>query len=152
MACNDVRGAHVTEACKLAQIRVPDEVAILGVNNDDLICELASPPLSSISLNNHKAGQQAAICLGEMMAGKKITERRILVEPEYVVTRGSTDILAINNPNVITALRFIKANCQKFIPVNAVAVAVGTGVSVGVEVLVGVIVGDGVALGVADGV
>jgi len=125
MACNDIRGAHVTEACKLAQIEVPDEVAILGVNNDDLFCELASPPLSSIALNIHRAGQQAAMCLEEMMAGKKITEKRIMVEPEYVVTRKSTDILAIKDPNVTAALQFIKLNCKKFIQVDEVVEAVG---------------------------
>ena len=125
MACNDVRAAHVTGACKLAQIQVPDEVAIMGVNNDDLICELMSPPLSSISLNMNRAGQQAAMCLEEMMAGKKITERHIIVEPECVVTRKSTDILAIKNPNITTALRFIKANCKNFIQVDEVVEAVG---------------------------
>jgi len=125
MACNDVRAVHVTGACKLAQIQVPDEVAIMGVNNDHLICELASPPLSSIALNTQRAGQLAAMCLEEMMAGKKIAEKRIMVEPEYVVTRKSTDILAIKDPNVTAALRFIKLNCKKFIQVAEVVEAVG---------------------------
>jgi len=100
MTCNDVRGAHVTIACKLARIQVPDEVAILGVNNDDLICQLMSPPLSSIALNTQRAGQQAAMRLEEMVAGKEIAEQHIIVEPEYVVTRRSTDVLAIKDPNI----------------------------------------------------
>ncbi|MEN6306435.1 MAG: XylR family transcriptional regulator [Anaerohalosphaeraceae bacterium] len=126
MACNDVRGAHIIEACKLAQIQVPDEVAVLGVNNDDMICELTSPPLSSIALDIHKAGQQAAMCLERMMSGKKITEQNIMVEPKHVMTRRSTDILAINNPEIAAAIKYIQHNSKKYIQVNDVTAAVGT--------------------------
>lgn len=126
MTCNDVRGTHVLEACKIAQIRVPLEVAVLGVNNDDMICNAMSPPLSSIALNTHKAGQQAAICLEKMMNNNKIIDQNIVVEPEYVVTRRSTDILAIDNLEVATAIEFIKLNSRKFLQVNDVVAATGT--------------------------
>lgn len=84
MACDDVRDAHIIEAYKLAQIQVPNEVAVLGGNNNDMICELTSPPLSSIALDIHKAGQQPAMCPERMMSGKKIIEQNIMVEPNIV--------------------------------------------------------------------
>jgi LacI family transcriptional regulator len=65
------------------------------------------------------------MCLEEIMAGKKTAEQHIIVEPEYIMTRRSTDILAIKDPNIITAIQFIKANCKKFIQVDEVAEAVG---------------------------
>ena len=60
MACNDDRSQYLLEACKLADLRVPEQIAIVGVGNDDLICDLAAPPLSSVALSAQKAGYEAA--------------------------------------------------------------------------------------------
>ena len=97
MVCHDDYGRYVAEACKIAGLQVPDEIAIIGVNNDELACGLSNPPLSSIALNTKRAGYEAAELLDKLMAGEKIENQRIIVHPTHVVTRQSTDILAIED-------------------------------------------------------
>ncbi len=113
MACNDDRSQDVLEACKIANLNVPEQVAILGLGDDDLVCNLASPPLSSIALSAEKAGYEAAATLDRLMNGEKVSDRRIVVPPSYVVTRQSTDILTIDDPYVADALRFIYRRARK---------------------------------------
>lgn len=125
MACNDERGKHVIEACRIARLRVPDEVAVIGVDNDELVCDLCNPPLSSIALDHKRAGYEAAEILGRMMAGERIAEHRIVNRVLYVVSRQSTDILATEDPDVAMALRFIHEHAKKPIQVFDVAEAVG---------------------------
>ncbi|MGO4274442.1 substrate-binding domain-containing protein, partial [Paenibacillus sp. TAF58] len=69
MACYDICGQQLLEACRIAGIAVPDEVAVLGVDNDELLCELSNPPLSSIKTNAVKTGYQAVELLERMMSG-----------------------------------------------------------------------------------
>ncbi len=125
MACNDVRGANVIEACKLAQIKIPQEISILGVNNDDMICEMTSPPLSSVSLDIITAGYEAAKTLDRMMKGKSVHPGNIVIKPKMVITRASTDILAIDDPDISAALHYISQNSKKHIQVSDVAANVG---------------------------
>jgi len=124
MACNDDRGQHITEACKTAGLRIPDEVAVVGVDNDELVCDLTEPPLSSVALNIEKGGYEAAELLDHLMSGKKIATRKIIVEPMRVVGRQSTDVLAIEDPMVSEALRFIRGNAKRAIQVSDVVAAV----------------------------
>ena len=120
-ACNDDRGLHAIEACKMAGIDVPDEVAILGVDNDVLFCTLSDVPLSSIALAIEKAGFDAAALLENIMTGKEQMQgQHIWVQPTHVVVRQSTDILALEDPEVIKALQFIRANAIKNIQVQDV--------------------------------
>lgn len=121
MACNDDRGKHITEACKTAGLRVPDDVAIIGVDNDILVCDFSDPPLSSIALNVEKAGYEAARLLDGLMAGDKMAGQKIMVDPTHIVTRQSTDIIAIEDPDIVKAIRFIRNNAQKPIQVSDVA-------------------------------
>ena len=79
MASNDERGQHVIESCRISQLPIPNEVAILGVGYDNLLCELSDPPLSSIKLNARHAGYIAAGLLDKMMAGKKVKIKNICV-------------------------------------------------------------------------
>lgn len=123
LACNDERGQHVTEACKIAELRVPDDVAILGVDNDVLVCDLSDPPLSSIALNTEKAGYETARLLDDLMKGQAMDGQRILVEPTRIVERQSSNILAVDDENVAQAVRFINDNVDKPIQVNDVAQA-----------------------------
>jgi LacI family transcriptional regulator len=124
MACNDDRGQHVTEVCKTAGLKVPDEVAVIGVDNDELVCDLTEPPLSSLALNVEKGGYEAAELLDHLMSGKKITTDSIIVEPTQVVGRQSTDVLAIEDRLVSEALQFIRNNAKRTIQVaDVVAVA-----------------------------
>ena len=125
MACNDDRGQQVLEACKLAEVNVPDEVAVLGVDNDWLVCELSDPPLSSIVLNAEATGYQAAKILDKLMKGLTVENPNIIVEPTHVITRQSTDILAIKDRDVATAVRYIQENCHRIIQVDEVVDAAG---------------------------
>ena len=114
MACNDDRSQHVLEACKIAGFEVPGEVAIIGLGDDDLICNLAKPPLSSIALGAEKAGFKAASILEKLMKGEKVQkEENIIVPTMYVATRQSTDILKIDDPYVAQALQYIHKYARK---------------------------------------
>ena len=124
MACNDDRGRHVIEACKIMGLPVPEDLAILGVGNDDMICDLSNPPLSSIARNHERAGYEIAELLDKLMAGEKMADQRIIVQPLHVVTRHSTDILAIKDREVAEAVRFIRVKRKKPIQVNDVVDAV----------------------------
>ncbi len=106
-ACNDDRGREVLEACRLMGLRVPEDVAVLGVDNDEVFCGLAYPPLSSVALNGETAGYRAAELLDGMMQGLIRKPRRILVEAIGVVTRRSTDIVAVDDEDVASALQYI---------------------------------------------
>ncbi|MBM4025116.1 MAG: helix-turn-helix domain-containing protein [Planctomycetes bacterium] len=118
MACNDDRGQHILEACKLAGYAIPEEIAVLGADNDQLRCMMTTPPLSSISMNLEKAGYQAAALMTRLIEGKK--PRDIIVEPTLVVRRESTDIIAVDDPEVSSALRFIRDHAGEMIQVNDV--------------------------------
>jgi LacI family transcriptional regulator len=119
MACNDDRGELVVEACKLAGIHVPDQVAIIGVDNDSQICELCSPPLSSVSLCLEKAGYESAVLLDRMITDPTVAAN-IIIEPSHVVTRQSTDIVAVIDKEVAAAIRFIRQQARANINVDNV--------------------------------
>jgi LacI family transcriptional regulator len=122
MACNDDCAQIVNEAAKIAGLRVPDDVAIIGVTNDDLICELSKPPLSSIALDTETAGYDAAALLDELMAGrKKMDGQTINIRPTHVAVRQSTDVLSVENRDVAQAIRFIRQHVGKPIQVSDVA-------------------------------
>jgi len=120
-ACNDDRGREVLEACRLADLNVPEDVAVLGVDNDEVFCELADPPLSSVALNAETAGYRAAELLDAMMRGRVRKPRRILVEAVGVVTRRSTEVIAVKDHDVSAALQFIRREQGKGISVSRVA-------------------------------
>jgi LacI family transcriptional regulator len=127
MACNDDHGKHVLDACKLAAVGVPEEVAVLGVDNDELVCELSDPPMTSIALNAEQAGYQAAELLDQWMKGQTVKTQQITVTPTHIVTRQSTDVLAVDDPDVANALRFIRQHSFRTpVQVTDVAEAVAT--------------------------
>jgi LacI family transcriptional regulator len=123
MACNDDRGQGITEACKIAGLRIPYDVAVLGVDNDDLICDLTNPQLSSIAVDNERAGYDAAEMLEQMMAGKKTNKQVIVARPTHIVTRQSTDLFAVEDREVVEALRFINEHAREPIHVDEVVSA-----------------------------
>ncbi|MGC3992098.1 MAG: XylR family transcriptional regulator [Chthoniobacteraceae bacterium] len=86
-ACYDGRGQQVLDGCRRAGLRVPEEVAVLGVDNDDVLCSLSPPPLSSIVLNARRAGSEAAALLETMMRGEKTNAEEHLIPPLEVATR-----------------------------------------------------------------
>jgi LacI family transcriptional regulator len=123
MCCNDDRALQVIEACKLAEVYVPDHVAVLGVDDDVLICDLADPPISSVALNTEAAGHEAAKLLDELMNGGRMSGQYVWVRPTHIVTRLSTDILAVTDVAVATALRFIRLNTHRVVQVDDVVEA-----------------------------
>jgi LacI family transcriptional regulator len=120
MACNDDRGRQVIEACKIAGLHVPEEVAVIGVDNDDLVCNLSNPPLSSIALNFERSGYETAELLDQLMAGKKPDNQTIVVPPTHIIARQSTDVLAVEDNEVARAVRFIRQHAKEAIPVDDV--------------------------------
>ena len=125
MACNDVRARHVLEACRALGVRVPEDVAVIGVDNDEMICDLTDPPLSSVEQGARRMGYQAAALLDRLMSGRKVSQLHFVVEPEGVVARRSTDILAIEDPDVAAAVRFIREHACRRILVGDVVERVG---------------------------
>lgn len=126
MACNDDRGRQILNACRMGGIRVPEDVAVLGVDNDPLVCGLSFPLLSSIALNFRKGGYQAAELLHNLMAGKKVTRQQITVEPLYIETRHSTDNTALHDPLVANAICYIRNHLREPLQIEDVAQAVST--------------------------
>jgi LacI family transcriptional regulator len=120
-ACNDDRGREVLEACRLCGLNVPEDVAVLGVDNDEVFCDLADPPLSSVALNAETAGYRAAELLDGMMQGRIRKPRRVVVEALGVVTRRSTEVIAVKDPDVASALQFIRREQGTGISVDRVA-------------------------------
>jgi LacI family transcriptional regulator len=125
MACNDDRGEQVIEACKTAQIRVPDEVAVIGVDNDDLVCELSTPPMSSVVVDFEHAGYESARVLHGLMRGEKLAGQKIIVPASRVAGRQSTDCVFVDDEHVVKALRFIRTHYRTLIQVGDVAMASG---------------------------
>ncbi len=108
MACNDMRGLQVLDACRRCNLAVPEEVAVIGVDNDELLCQLADPPLSSVVPNPLRVGYEAAALLDTLMRGETPVSTEIIVDPVGIVTRQSTDVLAIPDPQVAAAVRYIR--------------------------------------------
>jgi LacI family transcriptional regulator len=110
MACNDDYGLQVLEACRLRNLLVPDEIAVIGVDNDELLCNLSSPPLSSINVGAERIGYEAAALLDRLMAGDRPPAQPILVPPVGVVVRRSTDVVASDDRELVGLVRFIREN------------------------------------------
>ncbi len=112
------RGRQVTEACHYAGIRVPDEIAVLGGDYDELMSRISSPPLSTIDLPTEQIGYAAAQILEDMMQGKKPPKRPTLFPPTRIAVRHSTDTLAIDDEMVRDALRLIRTRAHEDIRVS----------------------------------
>jgi LacI family transcriptional regulator len=125
MGANDRRAYHVLEACRTYQIQVPEQVAVLGVDNDEMLCQLSNPALSSIEQGAKQIGYQAAALLDRMMKSAKSVALRHVIAPIEVVTRKSTDVLAIEDGVSSTAMSFIRSNAHRGIGVGDVVRAVG---------------------------
>ena len=108
LAAYDYRGQQVLDACRRRGIPVPDDVAVLGVDNDDLLCDLSDPPLSSVILNPRRTGYEAAELLDRMMSGESIGREKHAIGPLGIATRQSTDVLAIEDADVSAVLRYIR--------------------------------------------
>lgn len=115
MACDDVRARHVLEACRSLGLRVPHDVAVIGVDDDEFVCELSDPPLSSVAQAARKIGHEAARILDRLMRPERTSHRgrpavpiRTVVPPVGVAARRSTDTLAVEDPVVARVIRTIR--------------------------------------------
>ena len=108
LAGSDLRAQQVLSACQDEGIAVPGEVAVMGVGNDEVICRLCSPSLTSVELNTEKIGYRAAVLLEGMMRGRRPPRRSVLVEPRGIVSRKSTSTLAIRDADVTATMQFIR--------------------------------------------
>jgi len=120
LSCDDNQGHHITEAARHAGIRIPDEVSVLGVDNDEMICDLSDPALSSIELDTEKGGYEAARLMEKMIKSKVLSAPDVIVKPTQVVTRQSTDVFASKDKYVVNALKYIHGNLDKNLKVDQV--------------------------------
>lgn len=124
-ACYDARGRQILDACHRVHISVPEEVAVLGVDNDELLCELCPQPLSSVDPNPRRSGWLAASLLDQMMQKQHVEPAVHIVKPAGISTRQSTDVLAVSDVHIVRALRFIRENACNGITVNDVVSVAG---------------------------
>lgn len=110
LACYDIRGRQLIEICQRNGIAVPEQVAVLGVDNDELVCNLAETPLSSIIPNAKGTGYLAASLLSKMLDGQPVEPVAHLLKPLGIITRQSTDSFAIDDPDLIKAAQYIREN------------------------------------------
>jgi LacI family transcriptional regulator len=120
LTCNDVRGGQLVRACERSGIMVPEEVSVLGVDNDRTLCELMDTPLSSIEMDHFRQGFEASRLLDRVMHGEQATSPEP-IQPLAVVERQSTDILAVEDPAVAAAIRFIRSEHGRSISVEDIA-------------------------------
>lgn len=117
-ACNDFMARQVTEICQMNGIRIPEDISLLGVDNDEFMCNISSPTLSSIKLNFEKHGYEIAQTLFKMIAEKKIWPARIPVEAIGVVERMSTKRKVISDPYIREIVDFISRNYTQDIDIS----------------------------------
>ena len=119
--CNDIRGQQVLNACRVLDLTVPDDVAVIGVDDDDAICPLSDPPLSSVRPDAQRVGYQAAEILDAMMNGKPAPTSVQYVSPTTVVQRMSTQAVAVEDREVARICRFIREHACDGVDVNDIA-------------------------------
>ncbi|HBO45057.1 MAG TPA: hypothetical protein DD670_14230 [Planctomycetaceae bacterium] len=113
LAVHDYRARLLIDECLRLGFAVPNDVAIMGVDNDDVVCEFCQPPLSSVSRNGYQVGYEAASLLDRLMDGQKLPDHDVLIPPDGVVKRKSTDMVAVHDPHVATAVRFIQDHMEE---------------------------------------
>ena len=118
LAVDATRARELTEMCHLAGIRVPDDAAVLAGSLDELLCDVSTPPLSAINVASERIGHDAALCLDQLMAGEAPPTGPIEIPPRGVQSRQSTDLLAIDDAEIVDALRYIRNHAHRGIIVE----------------------------------
>lgn len=120
LASYDIKAQQVLDACRELDLAVPDDVAVMGVDNDEFLCDLSFPPLTSVIPDSRGAGYEAARLLDIAMSGRQIPNIPTLVPPLGVATRRSTDVLAIEDRDIAHAARYIREHACDGISVQDV--------------------------------
>lgn len=122
MACDDNHAYHITEACQQGEgggrLRIPDDIAVLGVDNDETICRLSSPNLSSLNQNIEQGGYDVAQLIDRILRDPATPREDVMVQPTHIVTRQSTDIYANNDQHIAEVLKYIHENISQKITVD----------------------------------
>jgi LacI family transcriptional regulator len=124
MASDDYRAREISEACIGLGLKVPDDIAIVGVMNDPMLCSLTVPLLSSVSIPARQIGHEAARMLDQMMHGKRVPKQLTALVPSGIVTRQSSDVVAVSDPDLNNAVRFIREHACDPIDVSDVVKAI----------------------------
>lgn len=117
LACYDIKAQQLLDACRETRVAVPEEVAVLGVDNDPVLCELCDPPLSSVVPDTRRTGYVAAELLDRWMAGERVHAEAHRIAPQGVHTRQSTDVLAIDDRDIAATIRLIRQHACEGITV-----------------------------------
>ena len=120
MASWDLRAQILSEGCAMIGLRVPEDVAIVGVDNDPIACEFCIPQLSSVSRNDRELGRQAAKLLSQLLEGKRSSKLPILIPPDRVVARRSTDTLVIEDSEVAGVVEEIRDHLNEVFGVERI--------------------------------
>jgi LacI family transcriptional regulator len=121
LVCSDQRGPIFLEACGRAGVRVPEEVAVLGIDDDEPLCEICDPPLASVRPGHIRVGYEAAALLERMIQGDRAPKSARAIPPEGVVARRSLDNLSVGNRVVASAIRLIRERAHQGLQVDAIA-------------------------------
>lgn len=120
MACDDTQGAILLQACNSFGIRIPSEAAIMGVDNDEILCNLSNPALSSVNIDIEGGGYEAAKLAERMVREHDFEGEDVVLRPMNIVSRMSSNIYATKDTAILTALQYISANIDKKILVDDV--------------------------------
>lgn len=120
LACNDVRAQQLIKVTRRIGRKVPEDLAVMGVDDDEMICELTSPRLTSVRPDTHALGYNAAHWLHLLMQGRPLARQSLLIPPIQITERASTDAIASDDPVFVTALRFIRDHAHEKIDAGKV--------------------------------
>ncbi len=124
MACSDLWARHIAYACARVGLRIPEDIALVGVDNDLALCEMITPSMTSVPLDPRRIGLVAATLLSQAIRGKAPARQLVLVPPLALIARHSSDILVVDDPDIAQAARFIRENAAALITVEDVLTAV----------------------------
>jgi LacI family transcriptional regulator len=119
-ACNDVRGRQIIDACNQSELSVPEEVAVIGVDDDEVICELSNPPLSSVQPDTLRIGYEGAALLDSMMGGQAAPKETIFIPPKGIAHRLSSEATAVDDREVAAAMQLIRDHACEGLSVHDV--------------------------------
>ena len=117
-ACDDYFALQVSEICKINNIRIPEEISLLGVDNDELICNLSDPPISSIVLELEKGGYETGRLIDKLVKKEKVGQFNIVINPIRVEVRHSTEKYEISSKYILEVVKYIEENFTSDISID----------------------------------